>query len=109
MKLGMIGLGKMGGNMAERLRRHDHTVVGMDPGVKGADARTLDELVPLLGADGQPRIAWAMVPAGPITDDTIAGLGDRLSKGDIVIVPHGVPHQFVQVTNPFLYYVVKVR
>ena len=85
MKLGMIGLGKMGGNMAERLRRHDHTVVGMDPGVKGADARTLDELVPLLGADGQPRIAWAMVPAGPITDDTIAGLGDRLSTGDIVI------------------------
>src|SRR6478752_944506 len=85
MKLGMIGLGKMGGNMAERLRRHDHTVVGMDPGVKEADARTLDELVPLLSADGQPRIAWAMVPAGPITDDTIAGLGDRLSKGDIVI------------------------
>ena len=85
MKLGMIGLGKMGGNMAERLRRHDHTVVGMDPGVKEADARTLDELVPLLAADGQPRIAWAMVPAGPITDDTIAGLGDRLSKGDIVI------------------------
>ena len=57
----------------------------MDPGVKGADARTLDELVPLLAADGQPRVAWVMVPAGPITDDTIAGLGDRLSKGDIVI------------------------
>ena len=85
MKLGMIGLGKMGGNMAERLRRQGHTVVGMDPGVKDADAHTLDELVAQLGADGQPRIAWSMVPAGPITDDTIAGLGERLSEGDLVI------------------------
>ena len=48
MKLGMIGLGKMGGNMAERLRRHGHEVVGMDPSAKEADAQTLDELVPLL-------------------------------------------------------------
>jgi 6-phosphogluconate dehydrogenase len=85
MKLGMIGLGKMGGNMAERLRRHGHTVVGMDPSVKEADAQTLDDLVPLLSEDGQPRIAWVMVPAGPITDDTISRLGDLLSPGDIVI------------------------
>ncbi len=85
MKLGMIGLGKMGGNMAERLRRQGHTVVGMDPSVKEADTKTLDELVPLLSSDGQPRIAWVMVPAGPITDDTISSLGDLLSKGDIVI------------------------
>jgi len=85
MKLGMIGLGKMGGNMAERLRRHGHTVIGMDPSVKDADAQTLDQLVPLLSEDGQPRIAWAMVPAGPITDDTIGTLGNLLSKGDLVI------------------------
>ncbi|MDQ6697537.1 MAG: NADP-dependent phosphogluconate dehydrogenase, partial [Actinomycetota bacterium] len=85
MKIGMIGLGKMGGNMAERLRRHGHTVVGMDPSVKDADAQTLEQLVPLLGEEGQPRIAWSMVPAGPITEDTIAKLGNLLSKGDIVI------------------------
>ncbi|HEY4377906.1 MAG TPA: decarboxylating 6-phosphogluconate dehydrogenase, partial [Acidimicrobiales bacterium] len=81
----MIGLGKMGANMAERLRRHDHEVVGMDPGVATADAKSLDELVPLLAADGQPRIAWSMVPSGKITDDTITGLANLLSKGDIVI------------------------
>ncbi len=85
MKLGMIGLGKMGGNMAERLRRHSHSVVGMDPGVADADAHSLEELVPLLAEDGQPRLAWVMVPAGPITDDTICSLGDLLAKGDIVI------------------------
>lgn len=85
MKLGMIGLGKMGGNMAERLERHGHEVVGMDPGKPEADAQDLDGLIPLLESDGQPRVAWVMVPAGDITDSTIAGLADRLSKGDLVI------------------------
>ena len=85
MKLGMIGLGKMGANMAERLRRHGHEVVGMDPGVADADAHDLDALVPLLAADGQPRVAWSMVPSGPITDGTISGLAERLSPGDLVI------------------------
>jgi len=85
MKLGMIGLGKMGGNMAERLRRHGHEVVGMDPGKPEADAHTLDELVPLLDAPGQPRVAWSMVPAGPITDDTVRGLAERLAPGDLVV------------------------
>ena len=85
MKIGMIGLGKMGANMAERLRRHDHEVVGMDPGKPEADAHTLADLVPLLVADGQPRVAWSMVPAGPITDDTISALADLLEEGDLVI------------------------
>ncbi len=85
MKLGMIGLGKMGGNMAERLRRHGHEVVGMDPGKPEADAQTLDQLVPLLAADGQPKVAWSMVPAGDITDGTIARLAELLEPGDLVI------------------------
>jgi 6-phosphogluconate dehydrogenase len=85
MKIGMIGLGKMGANMAERLRRHDHEVVGMDPHVEAADAHDLDALVPLLEADGQPRVAWSMVPAGDITQATIDGLAERLSEGDLVI------------------------
>ncbi len=85
MKLGMIGLGKMGGNMAERLTRHGHEVVGMDPGKPEADVQTLEQLVPLLAADGQPKVAWSMVPAGPITDGTIQTLGELLSPGDLVI------------------------
>ena len=85
MKLGMIGLGKMGANMAERLRRHGHVVVGMDPAKPEADAHTLQELVPLLEAEGQPRVAWSMVPAGPITDGVIRELATRLSPGDVVV------------------------
>jgi 6-phosphogluconate dehydrogenase len=85
MRIGMIGLGKMGGNMAERLRRHGHDVVGMDPNTPQADARSVEELVGLLDADGQPRVAWSMVPAGRITDDVIAELGERLAPGDLVI------------------------
>ena len=85
MKLGMIGLGKMGGNMAERLERHGHQVVGMDPAKPEAAAPTLEQLVPLLVADGQPKVAWTMVPAGDITDGTIEQLGELLSPGDLVI------------------------
>jgi 6-phosphogluconate dehydrogenase len=85
MKLGMIGLGKMGGNMAERLRRHGHEVVGMDPAKDDADAHSVAELVPLLVADGQPKVAWSMVPAGDITDAVIAELGELLEPGDLVI------------------------
>ena len=85
MKLGMIGLGRMGANMAGRLRRHGHEVVGMDPGKPEADAHDLAGLVPLLAADGQPKVAWSMVPSGDITDQTITGLGDLLAPGDLVI------------------------
>ncbi len=85
MKLGMIGLGRMGGNMAERLRRHGHQVVGMDPGVDDADAHDLEGLLPLLEAEGQPKVAWSMVPAGDITDSTICWLRDHLEEGDVVI------------------------
>jgi len=85
MKLGMIGLGKMGANMAERLRRHGHEVIGMDPAKPDADAHSVSELVPLLAADGQPKVAWSMVPAGPITDSVIIELGALLEPGDLVI------------------------
>lgn len=85
MKLGMVGLGKMGANMAERLRRHGHEVVGMDPVADGADARSLEELVPLLADDGAPTVVWVMVPAGTVTDGVVAELAERLSPGDLVI------------------------
>jgi 6-phosphogluconate dehydrogenase len=82
MELGMIGLGRMGGNMAERLRRGGHTVVGYDrdPGI--SDVGSLTELVQRLSA---PRAVWLMVPAGGPTRETVHRLGELLSAGDVVI------------------------
>jgi 6-phosphogluconate dehydrogenase len=82
MKLGMVGLGRMGGNMAERLRRHGHEVVGFDPHSEATNVGSLAELVEALGP---PRVVWVMVPAGDPTESTVAELGDRLSAGDLVV------------------------
>ncbi|MFU8840628.1 MAG: phosphogluconate dehydrogenase (NAD(+)-dependent, decarboxylating) [Nitriliruptoraceae bacterium] len=84
MKIGMIGLGKMGGNMATRLRRHGHEVIGFDRDPAARDVDSLEELVAAL--DGQPRrIVWVMVPSGGPTADTITALSDLLDAGDLVI------------------------
>ena len=85
MQVGMIGLGRMGANMAERLRRAGHRVVGMDPAADGADVTTLAELVAALDAPDQPRVAWSMVPAGDVTAATVAELAERLAPGDVVV------------------------
>ncbi|GAA1881547.1 phosphogluconate dehydrogenase (NAD(+)-dependent, decarboxylating) [Lapillicoccus jejuensis] len=82
MQLGLIGLGKMGGNMRERLRRAGHEVVGFDRNPDVADVRTLAAMVKKLEA---PRVVWVMVPAGKPTRDTVAKLADLLDKGDLVI------------------------
>ncbi len=83
MEIGLIGLGKMGGNMAQRIRAAGHTVVGYDRSADAPrDAASLAELVDKLAA---PRAVWVMVPAGGPTDDTISQLGEVLSSGDIVI------------------------
>jgi 6-phosphogluconate dehydrogenase len=82
MQIGMIGLGKMGANMAERLRRHDHEVVGFDPVAAGSDVDSLAALVQALAA---PRAAWSMVPAGEATESTVAALAELLDPGDVVI------------------------
>ena len=85
MQVGMIGLGRMGANMAERLRGAGHQVVGMDPAVTDADVTTLADLVAALDAPDQPRVAWSMVPAGPATDATVRELADCLAPGDVVV------------------------
>jgi 6-phosphogluconate dehydrogenase len=85
MKLGMIGLGKMGANMAERLRQHGHEVVGYDPHADGSQVGSLQELADALAGGDQPRVAWSMVPSGKITDETITELGSLFGKGDLVI------------------------
>ncbi len=83
MEIGLIGLGKMGGNMAERLRNGGHTVVGFDRSPAAArDVASLEELVSTLAA---PRIVWIMVPAGAATDETVHNLGELLGEGDLVI------------------------
>jgi 6-phosphogluconate dehydrogenase len=82
MELGMIGLGRMGGNMAERLRRNGHTVIGYDRDPKLSDAASMDELASRLP---KPRVVWVMVPAGGPTHETIHRLGEVLEPGDIVI------------------------
>jgi 6-phosphogluconate dehydrogenase len=82
MQLGLIGLGKMGFNMRERLREGGHEVVGYDPRPEVSDVPTLAALAEALEA---PRVVWVMVPSGPITDGTITDLGKELSEGDLVI------------------------
>ncbi|MFB4316433.1 phosphogluconate dehydrogenase (NAD(+)-dependent, decarboxylating) [Actinomadura sp. 21ATH] len=82
MELGIIGLGKMGANMAERLRRGGHTIVGYDRDPDISDVASVEELVGRLSA---PRAVWVMVPAGGPTQETINKLGDVLDAGDIVV------------------------
>ncbi|MFF0206099.1 phosphogluconate dehydrogenase (NAD(+)-dependent, decarboxylating) [Streptomyces sp. NPDC005017] len=82
MQLGLIGLGRMGGNMRERIRRAGHSVVGYDRNPDLADVGTLAELVDRLEA---PRVVWVMVPAGAATQSVVDELGDLLSPGDIVV------------------------
>ena len=82
MKLGMVGLGRMGGNMAARLRAHGHEVVGYDVFSDATDVATLEELV---AAVPLPRIVWVMVPAGDPTEDTVNSLATLLAAGDVII------------------------
>ncbi len=82
MQLGMVGLGRMGGNMAERLRRDGHDVVGFDPFNDASDVDSLDALVKALE---RPRVVWVMVPAGEPTTSTVDALAELLTDGDVVV------------------------
>ncbi|MCQ4042155.1 phosphogluconate dehydrogenase (NAD(+)-dependent, decarboxylating) [Streptantibioticus rubrisoli] len=82
MELGLIGLGKMGGNMRERIRRAGHTVIGYDRNPDLADVPSLKAMVDKLQG---PRVVWVMVPAGEPTQATIDELAGLLSPGDVVV------------------------
>jgi 6-phosphogluconate dehydrogenase len=82
VQLGLVGLGRMGFNMRERLRRAGHEVVGYDRNPEVSDSKSLADLVKRLDA---PRTVWVMVPAGDATRDTIHELAAELSTGDLVI------------------------
>jgi len=81
VKLGMIGLGRMGGNMTERLRRDEHEVVTYDPKVEST-AASIEELV---GQLEPPRALWMMVPSGEITEHTFAELLAAVEPGDTIV------------------------
>ena len=91
MQIAMIGLGRMGANMAQRLLQGGHAVIGFDPspaaraGIEangGRSAASLPDMVQMLAA---PRVVWLMVPAGEITDATVTALRPLLAAGDTVI------------------------
>ncbi|KAF0426045.1 decarboxylating 6-phosphogluconate dehydrogenase [Pediococcus acidilactici] len=91
MEIGLVGLGKMGINLAQNMLRHQHKVVGFDlnsalvekaVGYGAIGAASLAEMVQKMTA---PRVIWVMVPAGKPTDATIAQLGDLLETGDYLI------------------------
>ena len=91
MQIGMIGLGRMGANLALRLMRNGHVVVAFDQDAAATQAlardgavagRDLADLVKRLDA---PRAVWVMLPAGEATDATITRLGEQLSPGDTII------------------------
>jgi 6-phosphogluconate dehydrogenase len=81
MKLGMIGLGRMGAGMTERLERHGHTVQTYDPRVEST-AESLEELVSQLEP---PRVLWMMVPSGQITQETFDSLLELAGQDDVIV------------------------
>jgi 6-phosphogluconate dehydrogenase len=91
MRLAIVGLGRMGANMAVRMLRRGHQVVGY---ARGEDTRlaaaeqgveTTPSLEDLVAALEPPRVVWCMVPAGDATESVVAALGDLLSEGDLVV------------------------
>jgi 6-phosphogluconate dehydrogenase len=91
LQLGMIGLGRMGANMAERLMRGGHAAVGFDPkpeartALEAKGAASANSIADLVAALPVPRVVWLMVPSGEITDGTLAGLLPLLAAGDTVV------------------------
>lgn len=91
MEVGMVGLGRMGGNMAKRLMQGGHQVVAFDPNPQAvatsveAGATGAKSLTDLVSKLSTPRTVWIMVPAGEVTDVTVTTLGHILEKGDTVI------------------------
>ena len=91
MQIGIVGLGRMGGNMATRLLRDQHQVFGFDPDAavlaeleaQGGSGKT--SLADLVNALDTPRTVWVMVPAGDITQSTVDELSEHMSPGDTLI------------------------
>ncbi len=91
MELGIVGLGRMGAGMARRLMRDGHTIVAYDVNpeavaeLEGEGAKGASSLQDLASVMPAPRSVWVMVPAGEITEKTVAGVADVLESGDAII------------------------
>jgi 6-phosphogluconate dehydrogenase len=91
MQLGMIGLGRMGANMARRLMRGGHQIVAFDrsadavKALAGDGAKGVASLAEMIAAMPKPRHIWIMVPAGAPTESTVHDLADKLEAGDTII------------------------
>ncbi len=91
MRVGIVGLGRMGGNMAERLQRGGHEVVGFATRAESREAaaargtEVAESLDGLVAALEPPRVVWLMVPAGEATASTVSRLGELLEAGDLVV------------------------
>jgi 6-phosphogluconate dehydrogenase len=91
MQIGMIGLGRMGANMARRLMRNGHQCVVYDRSpdavkqLAGEGAKGVGSIAEMVGALAKPRAIWIMVPAGGPTESTVQELGDKLEAGDTII------------------------
>ncbi|MCH9040393.1 MAG: decarboxylating 6-phosphogluconate dehydrogenase [Chloroflexi bacterium] len=91
MQIGMIGLGRMGGNMVQRILNGGHEVVAFDPNeqarntAEAAGAVTVTSIGDLASELASPRAVWSMVPAGDITETTINNVADALSSGDTIL------------------------
>jgi 6-phosphogluconate dehydrogenase len=82
MHIGLIGLGKMGGNMRTRMRERGLTVTGYD---RNPDITDVESLAELVGALPSPKVVWVMVPAGDITRSTVHELIELLGAGDVIV------------------------
>src|SRR5437879_5197600 len=91
MQLGMIGLGRMGGNIVRRLMKHGHTTVVYDKDAKAVAAIAADGAVGTGALEDfvkkltKPRTAWVMLPAGKITEATIEALAKLMQPDDVII------------------------
>src|ERR1700759_889633 len=91
MELGIVGLGRMGSNMARRLMKDGHTIVAYDvnpdavKGLEGEGATGAGALADFVAKMTPPRAVWVMVPAGKITEETVEGLEGVLEAGDAII------------------------
>jgi 6-phosphogluconate dehydrogenase len=91
VKLGMVGLGRMGGNMTVRLQQHGHQVVAYDPSADAVDAAVTagaegaTSLADMCAKLASPKVVWLMVPAGDITESTVRELGGILGHGDVIV------------------------
>jgi 6-phosphogluconate dehydrogenase len=91
MQLGMVGLGRMGGNIVRRLMRNGHRCAVFDRNAAAVETLVKEgatggaDLKGLVAQLGKPRAVWVMLPSGPITEQTVVQLGELLEPGDIVI------------------------